>query len=262
MNELLKRLLASTAVFAPDTGGSAGGDPPEDDLDLDQDDDPVAEGDDEPEDQVDAAEDDDEDDDGGADDPPPRQPSRGERRFQTLTNEVKTERERALRLERELQQLREQQNRGNSRQSEEEEAQRLALMTVEERVEYKLNKALESHRRESEIVQFRSVDAQDKATFDGRYRAHPKYGKYCDEVEAELAKSRAAGVNVQRETVLAALIGRRVLAKTTSAPPARRAEAQRRLKRNETRPADARGGEARGRRGVQSLEERLSDVTF
>jgi len=260
MTELLRKLLASTAMFAPDTGGGVGGDDDILDDDLVEGDE---EGDGEGDEPVLEAEQDDDADDEGAGEPEPPKPSRGEKRFQTLANELKAEREARARLERDMEAIRQERTQNNTRTSEAEEAERLAMMTLEERVEYKLNKALEQQTRTTRLMQFQAQDAQDKATFEGRYRAHPKYGAYCDEVEAELSKSRAAGVNVSREIVLAALIGQKVLANGgTTAKPAKRLDAQRRMKANTTQPADTRGGEATGRRGGKSLEDRLDGLTF
>lgn len=259
MTELLRKLLASTAMYAPHTdGGTDGPNDLDDEIVGDDDELPPEEGaeDDEDEDAAavvteDAAHEDEE--------PAPRQ-SRGEKRFQTLANELKAEREARARNERLLEELRQERQRSRATVDAEQEAQQLALMTVEERVEYKLNKALAENQRQTQLMQFQAADASDKGTFEGKYRGHPKYGKYCDEVEAELLKSRQAGVNVARDVVLAAIIGRRVLNGTPS--PTARKEAQGRVKRNTTRPADTRGGEDRGRRGGKSLEERLENLTF
>src|SRR5258708_6168663 len=67
-----------------------------------------------------------------------RRPSRRDARIQTLLEAGKVERERSERLEREIMEIKAAQQAARQQPSPEQETERLAMMTPEERSEYKL----------------------------------------------------------------------------------------------------------------------------
>src|SRR6185437_7832447 len=134
--------------------------------------------------------------------------SRGERRFQKLSTTARESAARAQALEVEVRQLRaeREQREAAARQpkeeSPEEEAARLALMTVEERVDYRLEKAERRHQREIAMTRFQAADMADRAAYESKAAANPRYKRYAKEVEDLLASERRAGRDFPRETVL------------------------------------------------------------
>lgn len=122
-------------------------------------------------------------------------------------------------------------------ESPEEESARLALMSPEERLDYKLAKAERTNAQQMQVMQFQMADATDKASFDGMARVDPLIGKYRDKVETDLATLRRRGLNVTREEILANVIGREVLAKRGQVSKAKKAGAET-IRRQTTRPAN------------------------
>lgn len=152
------------------------------------------------------------DDDGQDEVDEPRRPSRREARIQTLAEETRAARERADRLEAEIHEIRQREySRSRSEETEAQRAERLALMTPEERSEYRLAEAMELNRRQLAEMQFRMEDQSDKRTFDAQATIDPLYAKWAPTVEAELQKLRMQGQNIDRERLFQYLVGKSVL---------------------------------------------------
>lgn len=117
------------------------------------------------------------------------------------------ERERADRFERELSEIRAR----TQAETESQKAERLALMTPEERSEYRVNEALNSHRREIAAVTFRMEDQADKAAFQAKAAVDPLWGKWADQVEAKRVEFLRQGTVVPRAELLKWLVGESVL---------------------------------------------------
>jgi len=198
--------------------------------------------------------------------------SRGERRFQKLSTTARESAARAQALEIEVRQLRaeREQREAAARQpkeeSPEEEAARLALMTVEERVDYRLEKAERRHQREIAMTRFQAADMADKAAFESKASSNPRYKRYAKEVEDLLASERRAGRDFTRETVLRFVLGGKVLDGGPTRDKAERAGKER-IQRQQARADSGRSDRAASRRGgggdsIADLERRLAGVNI
>jgi len=110
----------------------------------------------------------------------PEPQSRGEKRFQKLSETARQEAARrqalevevaALRAEREA---RERAAAAPKQESEADEAARLSLMTVEERVDYRLAKAEKRHQFEMNVTRFQSADFADKSAYENKGGSEPE----------------------------------------------------------------------------------------
>lgn len=265
---MLKRyLLSSAAAFAPPDAPGAG-DPPDGDdrieVDLDDDEtvvDPIEEpegDDDEPgNDDLDASA-------GEGEQPPERQPSRGDRRITALTERTRLQAEENARLTRELDNFRRNPPAPLAPvETPAQRAERLALLSPEERMEERVSEALRVHDQRSQQLTSQLMDQSDRASFDARTAANPLFKKIATDVERELAALRARGENLPRETIATYLIGQRVLAQQGKAKPG----AQQRRRAQEARPVNGRGdvsGDRRERRSggdsAADIERRFGDV--
>lgn len=190
-------------------------------------------------------------------------PRRGETRFQRLANETKSARQESAELRRELEQLKaERRPAVQPSESPEQEAQRLALMTPEERMEYRFQKAERTNQQNMQAMAFQLQDGNDKSAFTSLCAGDPVAAKYKDRVETELTRIRGQGQNVSREALMDYLIGKDVRAKRGPAAEKQRKQGERNIQRQQARPANGRGDSAPAKRGEKSLEDRLKDVTF
>jgi hypothetical protein len=251
----------------------AEGDPELEDLELDP---PVQDGD-EPEDLQDQALVEDE-----ADEPSPQgdevdgqdrqaaqrpeqqqQPSRGESRHQRLANELREARQREADLNRRLDTLIAGQARPPQGETPEARAQRLALMTPEERITAELHDARQSFTREMQQMRFATQDGSDRAAFQAKATVDPLYKKWETRVEAELRTLREQNMNVERERLMYYLIGKAAVEGRQASKPGQRAEAQRRVARQQTRPSNSGSDVAAQRRDRgNSLERRLENQSL
>lgn len=260
-------LLGSTVCYAPPGEGGAGGaddaDPPADD------DDPEAELDADPalgEDDTDPpAEDDvdppaDDDTEPPAEDEPPQQ-SRAERRIAAQQTRLRDAEERAIRAEARLAEREAIQRPQQVQETAEAEAQRLALMTPEEQVVYKVDKALRASDQRNNAIVFQMQDTADKAAYDAKAVNDKRYAKYSDAVEKKLTEVRSKGQNIQREALLYYVIGERVVKGGPSAAKPQKRAAAGRVERQQVRGSERRS-DASGDRGSRgsSAAKRLEGV--
>lgn len=187
-------------------------------------------------------------------------PSRGETRFQRLANEAKAAREEAAATRRELDEFRRSQQNGRQQQeTEEQEQRRLALMTPEERIEYRLEKAERRHQSQVQMLSFQNDDRADKMEFAAQAAANPVYARHKDEVERRLGELRAKGQNVSREALLKYIVGEKALAGAGNKKPAQ--QAAKRVAAERVAPGSSKGDTASSRgRGEPSLAKRLENV--
>jgi len=188
--------------------------------------------------------------------------SRAENRFQRLSNETKEAREEAARLRRELDEFKAAQRQSQPQETPEQEAQRLALMTPEERLEYRLDKAERRNQQNMQAIMFQTQDTADKAAFAALCASDPLAKRYADAVESELVSIRSKGQNVTREALLTFLVGKEVRAKGGAAKRKQQGEGQRRIERQTVRGGNSKGDSQPNKRGEQSLEDKLANVTF
>ncbi len=190
---------------------------------------------------------------------PARRPSRSEARIQSLRSGLEAERQNRERLERELADVRQQVSRPKQ-ESPEEEAARLALMTPEERVDYKLAKAERANAQNAQMMQFQMAEATDKAAFQGMSRVDPLVARYATQVEQELTRIRARGLNLPREEILHNILGREALAKRSKTGAVKAAGA-RTVRRQTTAPGSGKADVAADRgRSADTPAKRLEGV--
>jgi hypothetical protein len=202
--------------------------------------------------------------------PVDKQPSRQTRRVQELrrvaqeqTERAQEQTERAARFERELAEERARRAQPQFQQeSPEQEQARLALMTTEERIEYRLNKAEQRHQREMNVTRFQAADMADRAAYESKAAYEPRFKKYASEVETLLRQERQAGRDFPRETILSFVLGQKVLQGERSREAAAKAGKDR-IKAQTTRADSGRSDRAapRERTGqgdsIRDLERRL-----
>ena len=192
--------------------------------------------------------------------------SRATERVLHFREEARAAQQRADDLQRQIAQLQEQVNSRQSSRTAEEEAQRLAMMTPEERVEHYLQIQRREHQSFVQQQQFQTADVNDRATFQSMVRGVPEYEKLAPQVENELAAIRQQfGWNVPRQLVMAALIGIETMKSRDQVGKAR-AQGQARIQKQKVRPA---GGASDVQRRLkldpnspEARRARLEDATF
>lgn len=205
----------------------------------------------------DAAEDEGEDGPDGLAAEPRRRPSRYNTRIQALTRAREEDRQR---FDRELADLRQQVNAPRQRQETPEEREaRIALMTPEERTDFRIREIERRHQEQMQQIAFTTAEATDQAAFSAVVRTDPRLQRYAPNVEAELAKMRQRGLNMPREEILNWIIGKE--ARSRMGQGAKASGAKARVAKQTTRPINGGGDVAaqRGKRG-QSLRERLEGI--
>lgn len=213
------------------------------------------------------------DDAGAADDPgddagqqPPRrqQPrSRAAERIQRLKSEKDDLERRLQAMEQRQQPVQPPFTPQQPQISESQERERLALMTPEERSEYRVNKALQISQQQTEGMMRGMRDQADRTDFNQVLLTTPKLKRYESEVEQHYQRVLREGGYVARRAVLTYIIGERTLQRIAKAEPARKqSPAQQRVQRQNVRPGSTRNDVAAPRRsgGNRSLEARLENV--
>lgn len=155
-----------------------------------------------------------------------------------------------------------QQGNQQRQESPEDEATRLALMSPEERLDYKLDKATKGLERQAQRMQFEANDNADRAAFMAMASVDKLAARFAPEVERRLNELKAKGQYAGREVILNFLIGEtaRKAAKGRTAGKQRR-NGRVAVERERISTGGARSDVAstRGRR-EKSLEERLEGV--
>ena len=202
----------------------------------------------------------------GLADPEPKQPSRAARRIQETTRLAREANEKAARLERELQELRAERAKPQG-ETPEQEAARLSLMTAEERMDFKLEKASKENQRQMNLLRFQSADKADKAAYDAKGAYDPRFKKYAPDVERLLLEERKAGRDFPRETILKFVLGDRVMQSKKDIAAQKKA-GERKVQQQSARAGNSGSDRAaqRGRIGsgnsVADLEKRLDGVVI
>jgi hypothetical protein len=194
-----------------------------------------------------------------------QQPSRGESRQRALANELREARQREADLNRRLDLLIQgQQPRQPQGETPEARANRLALMSPEERITAELNDAKQGFAREMLQTRLQLQESSDKAAYQAKATVDPLYKKWEPKVEAELTELRKQGQNVDREKLMYYLIGKSAVEGRQAAKPGQRAEAQRRVSSQRTRPSNSGSDVSANRRsgGGNSLERRLENQSL
>ena len=188
-------------------------------------------------------------------------PSRGSARIQALSAAAKEANERAARAERQVQEFLANQRQQQERVDPRAEAERMALMTPEERIEYRFNQSQEQHQRELQNLRATMADNADKTQYAARAASNTVYRKYENEVEQAHQALKLQGQYVSREAILKFKLGERVLQRAETAAPKQRKRAQENIRRQQTKPGQTRQDvQADRRRGGDSPASRLENV--
>ena len=276
MNDWLKKYLLSTAVryAAPNDEGTpdAGDRIPEPDLDDDEAvTDPVGETDEGEDDDQGASDDDDQEDDGELAAGEPERPTRGNRQVGELRRVARERAEENARLTRDMAEMRGRLD-ALSRQpaapveTAAQRAERMALMSPEERAMEMVNESLQRHERNQAQLTNQLLDQSDRSAFEARMAATPLLRKLLGEVErTRQTIMQRDGTIISRMDVATYLIGQKVLQQQGKGKPA----AQQRCRQQEARPTNPRGdvtAERRERRRggdeVTRFEEKFGDVSI
>lgn len=182
--------------------------------------------------------------------------------------------DRATRFEREIgeirQQLGSQQHQPSAAEQarlQQEEDERLALMTPGEQARYLRDQITRSVRDENQRMALGQREENDRTRFQDMQRTNPLARKYATEVENLVREQRSQGLSTPREVALAFLIGRKALDKVSGgATPSR----EQRGRVSGSRAQSTRGGtesrsSGRERQGDDSeaaLERRLAGTVF
>lgn len=188
------------------------------------------------------------------DEPFEERPTRGQQRFQRLAN-------RNAELERELEELRRQQQapaapRPPPFESDQDFASRVQHLPPDERLEARLARSEQINNFRMAQMSLQAQNFADKSAYDAKAATNRKYARYAAEVEKEWQKQLQAGMVVPREAILRYLIGGKVLDNADTPEMRRAQEANRkRVQRQETRPPAGRSDVQGGRR---QLSERAA----
>lgn len=149
------------------------------------------------------------------------------------------------------------------RETPEQEAARLALMTPAELVAYnrqQVNEALSVHDKRIQMATLAANNTADKAAFEAKITNNPQWRKLAPEVERRAAEMHSKGAYPTRETILTYMLGEQAMKLAANSGKQRDARRER-VERQTTRPQNSRSDVQPQRRGgSQSLEERLADV--
>jgi hypothetical protein len=191
----------------------------------------------------------------------PAAQSRGGARFQRLNDENIRLRDRLAQVERETAEARRAQWANNAAVNEQQERERLALMTDSERADYRINKMERDLAARSNADRMQLQLMMDKRDFDTLARLHPIYAKHRDEVEARFNEQLARGQPVERQIIFENLIGRRAIEQAVNGVKQAR-QGRQRVAAQRVEPASGRGDTASQRttRARSTVEERLKDV--
>lgn len=192
----------------------------------------------------------------------PRQ-SRASRRIQALTDTARQAEERAQRAERRVQEFMDEQRARQEREDPAREQERLALMTPEERMEYRFNQAEQRHQRERAEDRARQANVADQTNYRMRAATNAIYRKYEDEVEKTHQDLRSQGQHVAREAILKFMLGAKMLERAERDAPKQRQRGKENIRRQTTKPVGGRQDvQAERRRTGSTPAERLEGVVF
>jgi hypothetical protein len=193
-----------------------------------------------------------------------QRPSRGESRHQALANELREARQREADLNRRLDQvLAVRPAPAQQGETPEARANRLALLTPEERIREEMHETRQTFAREMQVMRFQSADNSDRAAYEAKATVDPLYAKWRPKVEAELAELRAQNMTAPRERIMYYLIGKSAVEGRGAEKGKQRADGARRVQRQQTRPGNSGSDVSSTRRDRNnSLERRLENQSL
>lgn len=200
------------------------------------------------------------------DEPAPRQTARKpasdkfretRARAQQAEREAKETKEKAERLERELADLRATRNAGPSEAEQAAhraaEEQRLALMTPEERTDYRFDQLRRENAMERNRDRMNMQEQADAASFRSLQATNPVAKKYAADVEKLVAAEKGKGMIVPREVALKFLLGEKMLERASTGTAKDKKAAAARVDSAKTRPTRS-GGDTASDRGRKTAD--------
>lgn len=151
----------------------------------------------------------------GNQDAPPRRAASAVSLLRTRTQEAERKADEADRRARELEERFNRQSAGPSaaeRQQADEEARLRDPNTTDmEKWQIQSNRTIRETQAQAQGFLMQGRDDRDAAAYERKAATNPTYDKYRDKVEAQVASERKAGRLVQREMVLAYLVGQDII---------------------------------------------------
>ena len=193
-----------------------------------------------------------------------RQPSRGEQRQQRLANELKEARQRETDLNRRLDlALTARTSPQPQGETPDARAQRLALLTPEERITADLHETKQGFARELYQMRMDQIDGTDRAAFQAKATVDPLFRKWEPKVEAELTILKNQNMKVDREKLMYYLIGKAAVEGRGAVKNTQRLQGQQRVRQQTTRPGNSGSDvQAQRRERGNSLERRLENQSL
>lgn len=193
-------------------------------------------------------------------------------RLKELRDQARAEAERAANAERELFQLRTQQEAYRNQQQQwdrQREEQSLADLPWEQQVEHKLRKAQEDNDRQLKQIQFQNIVNQDKAEFTAKCAGDPDRRRLAQVVEQTYYQSINAGRYIPRDEVFRWALGKEV-EEQRAAQQNKRRSATPQAQAQRVRPPNSRSdnetsrsrGSGRANETLAQREKRLENIRF
>lgn len=266
----LKKYLLNTAMrFAPPDTPAEGED---ERIEVDLDDDEVTT---DPVDETDEGDDEGDDDQpddaataAGGDEPPARQ-TRGDRTVGELRRVARERAEENARLTREMAEMRGRLDQISRQpaapvETAQQRAERMALMSPEERAMEMVNESLQRHERNQQQITNQLLDQSDRTSYEAVAASQPLLKKLTSQVETMRQGFIQRGEQVPNRIAIATyLIGQKVLEQQGKGKPA----AAQRRRAQQARPTGGRSDVASPRRergrtgdGVADFENKFGDV--
>jgi hypothetical protein len=190
----------------------------------------------------------------------PEAEPRGSARFQRLANDARTAREEAGRARQELEEFKRQQWQREQQIQEREDRERLALMTPDEKADYRITRFEQSQRQRDSQRDLLMQAQLDKSTYDSQAAINPVYKRMQAQVEQTFQEQLRKGQPTDRRTILAYLIGLQALDGAANSGPAKRT-ARKRVENQTVKPSRPAGDQATtSSRKMSTAEDRLKDV--
>lgn len=184
----------------------------------------------------------------------------GVRGRRTTSDEIRDLRRRAQDAERrnqefqqQLQQLVQGRSQADLAREQQMEQERLALMSPDERVEYRMQQMERNFQFREQQTRAALFDQSDKLAFDNLVAQKPTLRRY----EAEVERLRQQAPNVPRKYLLAVAIGLPAIDRMGAAQNRAQNRAERSARANVTNPPGGRGAATGRQRQGGSLEDRL-----
>jgi hypothetical protein len=187
--------------------------------------------------------------------------TRGGNRFQRLSNDNSALREELAQIRRDREADRQNQAAQQQQWTEQQWAERWAVMTNEEKIEHIAAQGEQRIRGLQSEMGMQTKLMRDQMGYEAKASVNPVYAKYQDEVERVHSDYAQRGQFIAREGILKQLLGERALASASKDTRQGRKQGQKKIEAQTTRPSTSKGDAAstRGKSG-DSAEKRLAGV--